>query len=306
MQTFAFVMGMAVDNAMSFQAKESALSELAKTSKELERKNIALELSSQRERDLLDVLGHELRTPLSIIKNALELMALKKKKGILKDEDIDKNIAAASESLEREIRIIETILGATKLASKMLELHFEKVDIIDVVNDGIAAQKGTASKKGIEIDFKSPEPSFPSVYADRTKIQEVFDNLLSNSIKYTRKGKITIMLKESEDLVSLSVKDTGVGIPKKEIEKLGTKFYRVQQYLEKEGKMKMVRPGGSGLGLYVTFGYVKAMGGKMTVESKVGKGSTFTFTVPKYKGQKPSGYKKQEKDVFKRLGLEKS
>jgi signal transduction histidine kinase len=299
----------AVGRALLYQdvhnLAENLEQKVKEATKELQVKIEDLETARKREQDLLDILGHELRTPLSIIKNAIGLIQIKKRKGVLTEEDINKNIDAADESLERELKIVDTLLGATKLEANKLELHLEQVDIIDVIEDGISAQKRETEKKGLKVTFNKPQTKVSMVYADRTKIQEVFDNLLSNAVKYTEKGGIEISLLEDQNFAYVTIKDTGVGIPKEDIEKLGTKFYRVRQYSQEGNKMRLVRPGGSGLGLYVTFGYVRAMGGDVKVESKLSKGSTFTFSIPKYKNQKVEDGKsrRDEKDVFKRMGL---
>jgi len=124
-------------------------------------------------------------------------------------------------------------------------------------------------------------------YADRTRIQEVMDNLLSNAIKYTLRGEVNIDIKTEKNNVYIAVQDTGMGIHKEDIPNLGKKFFRARQYIKSDKGQTggVVRPGGTGLGLYVSFNLVELMGGKIKIDSELGKGSTFTFNVPLFKGQ---------------------
>lgn len=279
--------------------------------KELKDKVNKLELAQQRERDMLDILGHELRTPLSIIQNALGLIGMKGKKGQLKADDLQSYVDKGMESVKREIDIVENMLSATKLSSGQVVLNKAAIDMVDVVEDSIEGLKHKAEQKKLYIKFDKPEnpEDFTKGYGDRTASQRVMDNLLSNAIKYTEKGGITISISVDKEYVTISVKDTGVGIPDEEIKKLGKKFYRVDQYLRGEDKdkkgLKMVRPGGTGIGLYVVYGLVREMKGKIWVDSEVGKGSTFYFSLPILKGEEVKEEQKKEADVFKRLGLKK-
>jgi two-component system phosphate regulon sensor histidine kinase PhoR len=100
--------------------------------------------------------------------------------------------------------------------------------------------------------------------------------------------------------------DSGKGISEEELSRIGQKFYRIENYIsEEEGRPDLVRPGGTGLGLYVTFGLVDKMGGKMDVKSEIGKGTKFTFMLPRYKKQDEGVTKVVSKDMFQRLGLKK-
>lgn len=274
---------------------------------ELQEKVDALKKAQQRERDMLDILGHELRTPLSIIQNAFGLIEMKARKELLSLEDLKKYIAKGQESVRREIDIVENMLSATKISSGQVAFNNVAIDMVDVVEDSIDGHMHKAEEKELYITFNRPkkDENMEKGFGDRTATQRVMDNLLSNAIKYTHKGGISIDISHDDAYVTIHIADTGKGIPPEEIEKLGKKFYRVGQYLdEKEGStIKMVRPGGTGIGLYVVYGLVKKMNGKISVDSIVGKGSTFHFSLPRYKGQKVMRDKKEEADVFKRLGL---
>ncbi|MBN2015856.1 hypothetical protein JW766_03405 [Candidatus Dojkabacteria bacterium] len=285
--------------------------------KELREKIQALKDARRRERDMIDILGHELRTPMSIIKSGFEYIAMlcgpnhtqmnendRRKKILQYIEVINKNV-------EREVNLIDSLLGATKIDRGQLKLSRDKVNMLDVVGDSLLAEGGDANKKGLYIKFSSPEDwkDFPCAFADRERIQEVMDNLLNNAVKYTDKGGITIEVEHNEEFITVHIQDTGVGISPKDIQNLGRKFFRAKQYTEGSEKraMKMVRAGGTGLGLYFTFKIVKMHGGKIWVDSVMNKGSTFHFSIPIYKGQRIEkiDLKDGSVDVFKRMGYRK-
>ncbi len=294
-----------VDLNKNLQKKvEEATTELTTKNSELSEALSLIQESQRRERDMIDIMGHELRTPITIVRNAVSLLMSLIEKNLQVTPDIlQKYTKMAYESSEREISLIETLLSATKVDSDHLQIFREDVDFLDVVNDAMLALKGRADRKGLQIVFNKPEVELPKVYADRTRIQEVMDNLLSNAIKYTEKGQVEINVASEGDFVKCSISDTGIGIPKEDLANLGKKFYRVKTHVS-EDSSQIVRPGGTGLGLYVTFAIVKIHGGQVYVESEVGKGSVFSFTVPQYKDQQiEKALRTQEKDVFKRMGL---
>ncbi|MBN1617869.1 hypothetical protein JW887_00825 [Candidatus Dojkabacteria bacterium] len=303
--------GVAISRALLYQEvrnfNETLQAKVDEQTHTLRDKVDELEKAQQRERDMLDILGHELRTPLSIIRNAFGLIEMKGKDNKLSTKDLQTYIEKGKEATEREIEIVENMLRATKLSSGQVMLNYESVGMVDVIEESIESQREKAQEKGIKMFFnksKDKKVTF-NVYADRTATQEVTDNLLDNAIKYTEKGSVTIDIGHNNDFVTVHVKDTGKGIPAEEIDNLGQKFYRVDQYLgdQEERKLKMVRPGGTGIGLYVVYGLIKQMKGKIWVDSKVGEGSTFHFSLPIYKGQKVDDSGKKEANVFKRLGL---
>ncbi len=282
---------------------------------ELKKKILALQELRRRERDMIDIMGHELRTPLSIVKSGFGFLNMYFEKNVYKKldqeakEKIMKYFERIDENIEREIKLLDNMLGATRLDKGKLELNLEPVDMIDVIEDGIVGQRKHAFAKNLYIVFNKPKDAenFPKAWADRARTQEVMDNLLSNAVKYTNAGGVTVDIEHNKKEIIIHVKDTGVGIPENERQNLGKKFYRINQYTEgsKDRELKIVRAGGTGLGLYVTFGIVQAQGGKIWVDSKVGKGSTFHFTVPIFTGQNKQTESKEVdlKDMFKRQGL---
>jgi signal transduction histidine kinase len=244
-----------------------------------------LKEARRQERDMLDVMGHELRTPISIVRNALVMVDKQVLEHKATNVSLAKYLDMALESTRREITLIETLLSATKVDSARMQLYYTKVDMKDVVSDGIEGQATPLSRKNLKLVYTPPtEDVF--VYSDRTRMQEIMDNLYSNAIKYTNQGQVEIKLWQDAEHGYLSIADSGVGISEEDLQQLGHKFFRARQYVEDHGGSdSIIRPGGTGLGLYVTFDLVRIMGGTLYINSKLGEGSTFTVSMPRFNGQ---------------------
>ena len=269
--------------------------------RQLERKIEELERIRKRERDILDVMGHELRTPATVIKVNAEL--LEQYVGS-NSKEFKKYLDRIKDAIESEIRLIDRLLNSAKLEGGKFEIEGEEVDLVKEIDAVVHNYKDTANNKGIELT-STTGLNIPTVYADRGAIIEVLNNLVDNAIKYTDQGKVSLITEVEGNDVKVSVVDTGMGIPEEEIPKLGGKFYRVDNYIEGKDEIEIVRPGGTGLGLYITFQLVKLMGGRIWVESKVGQGSKFIFTLPTYSGDKGEKVVRESVDMFERMGLKK-
>ncbi len=302
-----------VQNSITHKALESNLQiiqdfnktlqeKIKQATKDLEEKIKDLEEARRKEKDMLDIMGHELRTPLSIIKITLGIIKQKAEKQSFSDKDF-KYIKQMDEALEREILLLETMISSTKIHANKIELSLTKIPITEIIENSLQTLKNESDKKNLKMIFRRPTEEI-IVYSDKVRIGEILNNLVSNSIKYTKQGNVEIKLQKEKRYLRISIKDTGMGIPKKEIKNLGKKFYRINQYIN-ENEGKIVRPGGTGLGLYVAFGLIELMGGTYRVESEIGKGSTFSFTTPLYQQQKATKKECKEKNVFKRLGMQK-
>lgn len=257
---------------------------VSEQTKELTDKNATLEENLRKERDMMDILGHELRTPLSIARNqigAIELYLKSNTSASLEREKIEPYIGKSMENMRREVKILETILSSTKIENNRIELNITDVDCIDVVNDAVEGLQESAKAKNLELRSELPSTSI-TCKGDREKVQEIIFNLVDNAIKYTEKGSVIVKLEVINQEVKFSVIDTGEGIPAEDIPKLGKKFFRSNMYLESHipGKMPVVRPGGTGIGLFVVFGLAKLMGGRIEIISELNVGSTFSFILP--------------------------
>ncbi len=223
--------------------------------------------------EFISTVSHELRTPLSIIKEGVSLIAdeipgkvNQKQKNILK---------MGSENIDRLARIINNLLDISKIEAGKLKLEKSLVDIRQMVRTICEEWKIESKKKEQDLDCSVPDIPV-NISVDPDKITQVLDNLVSNAIKYTsEKGRIKIELIDSKNDVEISISDTGQGISKNDLPKVFTKF---QQF----GRVAGPGAKGTGLGLAITKNLVEEHGGTIKVKSKLGKGSKFIFTLPKY------------------------
>lgn len=292
---------------------ETLRSKIDEATKDLQSKNSQLQEVRRRERDMMDIMGHELRTPLSIIKIKQSLLRSKAEKHpeqFTRDEFLQVD-EAIRDALEREIRLLETMLSSTKIDAGRMELNLDEVELKRLIDNSILGHTSMAEDHKLELSVE-PFDETLSIFADPVRIAEVLDNFVNNAIKYTPKGSVKISVETDEKFVTVHVKDTGIGISPDAVKHLGEKWYRENQYIEHvhengdrgSNGNNIVRPGGSGLGLYVAFGLIKQMGGSVNVESELGKGSTFSFTVPRFVGQEAKMAGDKGKDLFKRMKLE--
>lgn len=284
--TYSLQIGIAMENANLYDNSQTI-------QKQLQTALSQLQEARRAERDMMDVMGHELRTPISIVRNSLAILnkQIDKKKEELPISDVDKYVDMALESTRREINLIETLLSATKVDASRMQIYLSKVDLLDVINDGIEGQRDAVSKKNLKVNYIQPSEPI-TVYTDRTRIQEIMDNIYSNAVKYTLQGDVYITVWKNREFAFLSIRDTGMGISPDDLQNLGKKFFRAKQYIPnpevKDGapvEESIVRPGGTGLGLYVIYDLIRIMGCTLYINSEMGKGSNFTVKIPLYTGQ---------------------
>lgn len=288
---------------------EQATSELEGKNEALEKANDELKGLDKAKDDLLSIASHELRTPASIVKGnvymaqaSLERLRKIDKTDKVEIEKLTRYIERSVESIENEIRIVNTLLEASRLGKEDMSIFPEYIDIDDMVASQIDAFKKNAREKGLKLEQKSGHIGM--IVADRAKIEEVIGNLITNAIKYSEHGTIEISTEKTDKEIIVHVKDEGIGIKQEDIPGLFQKFHRLHNYTgnPSDPQHLLVRPGGTGLGLYVVKGIIEKHEGKVWVESEVGKGSTFSFSLPiKELNNKESDNK--SKEMFKRLGL---
>lgn len=179
----------------------------------------------------------------------------------------------AMENVKRLGRIIDSLLNISRIESGKINLQKTVVNICGLIKETVSEYKNLAEEKDISLDYKVPQRSI-DICLDLDKTKEVLINLISNSIKFTQEGGwIKITCSEKDQEVKICVQDSGIGIAKEDIPKLFDKF---TQFGRKNG------PGekGTGLGLAIAKKLVEMHGGKIEVESKVDKGTTFTISLP--------------------------
>jgi two-component system sensor histidine kinase GlrK len=222
--------------------------------------------------DYISHLSHELRTPLTVIKEASSML----KEGVFskapeKQEDLFVLIKA---ECERLILSVNRILDFSRMEAGKMFFSFQKASLRPIIEKNILKLSPLTQKKKMDITLEIPE-DIPSLRMDRERIEEVFENLLSNALKFTMEGgKITVSVKNNSENnnVEISVSDNGRGIPEDGLMQVFDKFKRVD---DKRGAIR-----GTGMGLAIVRHIINAHGGHIWVRSKVGEGSTFTFSLP--------------------------
>lgn len=225
---------------------------------------------NQIKEDFTNMMVHELRAPLTAIKDSAEIL--------IEEENLSSNqekflniINQQSKSLLEEIG---SVLDAAKIEAGRFTVQKAPNDIRKLIKEAIAAFTPQAEKKQIYLSEELVEP-LPTVSFDYTPLTHVLNNLVSNSLKYTNEGgKITVSAKKEGDFLKVAVSDNGIGITKADQKDLFSKFYQVIKTTQNLPKK------GTGLGLYITKGIIEAHGGTVGVESEEGKGTTIFFYLP--------------------------
>lgn len=222
--------------------------------------------------DFVAVVSHEVRTPLTSINGSLELLG---------DERFHTLPAPQKELLgicqantQRLISLINDILDFSKLESSRLSLNFEQMDVGRVLVEAVENIRSLAGSRGVELDLKI-DPSAGAVEADPMRVGQVATNLIGNAIKFSpEKGRIEVFASGDSSTVTVSVKDYGRGIAQRDINRLFQRFAQLDSSTTRKA-------GGTGLGLVISKGIVEQHGGKIWVESALGRGSTFSFSLPR-------------------------
>jgi two-component system phosphate regulon sensor histidine kinase PhoR len=216
--------------------------------------------------------SHELKTPITSIKGFTETLL----DGALEDPDISRSfLTIISEESDRLNRLITDILDLSKIEQKRMPLKVEEVDLSKLIKETVRIVRKEARAKNIAIYLPAEETMV--LEADRDRLQQIILNLVSNAVNYTpNNGEVTITLRSTDDkYVEMIIADTGIGIPPEHLPRIFERFYRVDKARSRES-------GGTGLGLAIVKHLVESHHGTIHVESKEGKGTTFTVTLPKY------------------------
>lgn len=221
--------------------------------------------------DFISHISHKLRTPLTAIQEASGMLL----EGVFKGmpERQHELYLIIKEECKRLIDEVNRILDLSRMEAKMMDYHFEISGIIPIIRKNVLTLSPLAQKKGIEFKMTLIH-ELPLVTIDQERIIQVVEELLGNALKFTpEKGKITISaLTNEKGMIEVSVTDTGYGIPEKELERVFEKFKRIEVGRAAER--------GTGLGLSIAKHIITVHGGQIWAESKPGKGSTFSFTLP--------------------------
>ena len=247
----------------------------------IERKRIVAELKAANKKlqeldhlksDFLSTVSHELRTPIAIMREGVSLCL----DGVAGEitETQQELLSDTQQNIDRLTRLVTDLLDISKIEADKIKLRRSYVDMQLVTRKVYEYYLAQANERKIQLDVQVPDQPI-SLYADEDKIFQIYQNLVSNALRYTEPGgKVDIILSENSDEVICTVSDTGIGIAKENLNKLFSKF---EQFGRLEG------PGykGTGLGLAIAKGLVEKHGGRIWVDSELGKGTSFYFALKK-------------------------
>ncbi|OIO33247.1 MAG: hypothetical protein AUJ70_03585 [Candidatus Omnitrophica bacterium CG1_02_40_15] len=269
--------GTAIENTKLYTELFGSHKELerrvAERTHELEKLNEELKKLNKMKSDFISSVSHELRTPLTSIKGYASILMTGKLGDVLpaqkeRLEKIDKH----SNSL---VHLINNLLDIARIESGKVQMEMKDVSIKEMLDSIVDIITPQVKEKNISLKINS-KIKFDRIKVDPSQIERVFLNLLSNAVKFTpEKGMVIIEMEEKNDDIQFSIEDTGIGIPPQDIPKVFQEFFRADNALDQKIK-------GSGLGLSLVKKIIEAHKGKIWFDSELGKGTRFTFTLPKY------------------------
>lgn len=221
--------------------------------------------------DFLSVATHELKAPTSIIKGYISNVT-DGTFGEVSDE-IKTQLFVALTQTDRLNNLVQDLLNVSRVEQGRIEYNLKTVDMDIIINGIVGTYKQRAQDKGLELIYNNAEQANTSVIADEGRAQEIFTNLIDNSIKYTPQGSVTINFQKDKKYLITKIRDTGLGISAEDRKRLFQRFFRVRNDQTKDIS-------GTGLGLWIIKQYIEAMGGRIEVDSLVGSGTEFTVYLP--------------------------
>ncbi len=225
--------------------------------------------------DFISIVSHELKTPLTSIRGFVRLINAERAGPISEKqrhylEIVEKQAVGLT-------KLINDLLDISRIESGMIGVVLQPLSLTGIIENIVMQMANLAIEKDVEITTEIEE-GLPLIYADRDRINQVIMNLLDNAIKFTDAGgNINISAKRADDFCLIEISDTGVGIPQSELPHVFDKFYQVESSMTRQR-------GGIGLGLPICKELIKAHGGDIWVSSSLGKGTTFSLTIPLYQG----------------------
>ena len=222
--------------------------------------------------EFISIVSHQLRSPLSNLKWALEILVSDRFGKI--DGKPAEYLQILSDNTKRMGELISSLLIVSRIDQGRLPIHNAEFPLSDLVKEAIAEFKPIALASNIEIVLETAKPNLPQAFGDSSQLKIVVENFIDNAVRYTKgAGKIVVAIVPKKDRLLFSVKDGGVGIPKEDQKHIFQKFFR-------SGNVLKYQTQGSGLGLYIAKSIVEKSGGKIGFKSEQDKGSTFWFTIP--------------------------
>jgi GAF domain-containing protein len=259
-----------VDLLKTFATQSALAIQNARLFREIAEKGRQLEVASHHKSQFLASMSHELRTPLNALLGFNEMIL-----GDVYGEvpgDMKPPLAQMQASGKHLLRLINNVLDLAKIEAGRMELALSDYSVHDTVESVRSALRPLAADKGVELLAAVPE-DIPLAHGDAGRITQCLMNLAGNSLKFTKAGKVEISVALDDGRLRYRVADTGIGIPADKIESLFTEFKQTDATIASEY-------GGTGLGLSITKKFVEMHGGRIWVESELGRGSTFSFEIP--------------------------
>ena len=214
--------------------------------------------------------SHELRTPIFSIQGYIETLL----NGAINDDKVNRSfLEKANQNTISLSNLLNDLIDISMIESGEMRMSYRYFKINDLINQVFQENKKTADDKNLKLQMV-PARDDLEFFGDRDKIKLVLNNLIQNSVKYTEKGTIEIIVNEEEKNVKIIVKDTGIGIPENYLDRIFERFFRID-------KARSRSIGGTGLGLAIVKHIVEAHHSTVIVNSKVGEGSEFAFTLKK-------------------------
>jgi PAS domain S-box-containing protein len=242
--------------------------ELAGKVAELARANAELHKLDQMRSEFVSLVSHQIRAPLTNMRGATERML--SSCGAV-NATCTRMFAVLDQQVERLDRLVQDVLNTARLEAGELVLHSEPISVLPVVQQVVEQTRARAASRPIQLPVK---PGLPLVFADRHRVAEVLTNLLDNADKYAPPGQpIAIEVQADQTQVTLTVRDTGRGLPAQDLERIFEKFYRADT---SDAQVAY----GYGLGLYVCRRLIEAQGGRIWAENAPEGGAVFSFTLP--------------------------
>jgi len=227
----------------------------------------SLREQDRRKDEFLATLAHELRNPLAPLRNAIGILRLKP------DATPGPLVEMMERQLRHMVRLIDDLLDISRISRNKMELRRTRIALADVITSAVEASRPSIEAAGHSLEVQLPETAV-WLDGDLTRLAQVFSNLLSNSVKYTNAGQIAIVAEVSDGLVSVSVRDDGIGIPPEALARIFDMFWQVDRSIERQ-------TGGLGIGLALVKGIVEMHGGTITASSEgVNRGSEFRVQLP--------------------------
>ncbi len=224
-------------------------------------------------RDFVSSITHDLRSPVTGIELCADMV-----KELIEKHDyakIPEQIFYINEHSQRLNRFIDSLLELSRIESGKLELDVKIFNLEELADRAVHSFKAYAAQKSLQFNLVI-EQIIPDIKGDSEKIFQVLSNIIGNAIKFTNSGSVTVSVNSMPGWQTVRVQDTGIGIPESELKNLFSKFYRIHSSL----RSKTAGPQGTGLGLFISKSIIEQHGGRIELESSLGKGSVFTVFLP--------------------------